>query len=101
MEGSPVRHSRLMTWLVLLAAIGIIGLWIVFTPSGIRGKGDAVGYAICHRIAERSFMAFGAPLSLCARCTGIYLGAMTGLGVFIASGRSRASKLPNWRVLAV
>jgi hypothetical protein len=26
---------------------------------------------------------------------------MTGLGVFLASGRTRASKLPNWRVLLV
>ena len=26
---------------------------------------------------------------------------MTGLGVFIASGRSRASRLPNWRVSAI
>lgn len=85
-------------YVVLVAALGIIGLWLAYTQAGVLGKADAVGYAICHRIENRSFSAFGRPLPLCARCTGIYLGAMTGLGVFVASGRTRASYLPHWRV---
>lgn len=96
-----IPYSRLTVWLVLLFAFGIIGLWLAFTPGGVLGKADAVGYAICHRIEVRSFVANGRPLPLCARCTGIYLGVMTGLGVFAASGRLRAARLYSWQVGAV
>lgn len=94
----PVQHSRFITWLVLIAALLIIGSWTFFTQASIMGKADAVGYAICHRIEGRSFQAFGHPLPLCARCTGIYLGVILGMGVFVASGRARASQLPHWKV---
>jgi uncharacterized membrane protein len=92
------QHSHLTTWIVLLAALGIIGTWTFFTQAGLMGKADAVGYAICHRIESRSFQAFGRALPLCARCTGIYLGVVLGIGVFTASGRARASQLPHWKV---
>jgi len=92
------RYSRLTTLLILAAAVGIIVTWTVFTPPGITGKADAIGYAICHRITVRSFIAGDYQLPLCARCTGIYLGAMTAFGVFIASGRYRAGYLPHWKV---
>jgi uncharacterized membrane protein len=94
-------YSRTTTWLVLAAAFGIIGMWLVFTPAGIHGKADAVGYAICHRIGERSFEVAGRPLPLCARCTGIYLGAAVTLSTFIASGRGRASKFYDWKIIGV
>lgn len=97
----PQKHSRLMTLLVMVTALMIIGAWIIYTQPGVLGKADAVGYAICHRIPGRSFEAFGRPLPLCARCTGIYLGVMTGFFVFHASGRSRAASLPHWKVLVV
>jgi uncharacterized membrane protein len=86
-----------------LAIVGglIFALWLVGTPSGILGKADAVGYAICHRIAERSFFAHDHQLPLCARCTGIYLGVITGLLFFFGRGRSRAGKLPPLKLLLV
>lgn len=34
---------------------------------------------VCHQQPERSFWLFGAPIAICARCLGIYLGAATGL----------------------
>jgi uncharacterized membrane protein len=38
------------------------------------------GFAlICHQRPERSFWIFGAPVAVCARCLGIYLGAAIGL----------------------
>lgn len=43
------------------------------------GKADAIGYAVCHRIAHRSFFIDDRQLPLCARCTGMYLGAFIGL----------------------
>lgn len=35
----------------------------------------AIGSVICHQIPARSFHLWSAPLPVCARCTGIYLGA--------------------------
>lgn len=95
------RGLRLTNLLVIVLAVGIIGGWTFYTQSGVLGKTDAVGYAICHRIAERSFSAFGRQLPLCARCTGIYLGVMLGLFVTIASGRVRAARFANWRVNSI
>ena len=93
-----VRGLRLTNLLLMICAIAIIGGWTLYTQSGVLGKTDAVGYAICHRIGERSFSAFGRQLPMCARCTGIYLGVMLGLFVTIASGRARAARFASWRV---
>lgn len=100
-ETHPPVYSKTTIWLGLLVAIGIIGLWLIGTPSGVLGKADAVGYAICHRITIRSFEAFDRQLPLCARCTGIYLGVMTGLILLVSGGRAKVTRLPNWRVLVV
>jgi hypothetical protein len=34
-----------------------------------------IGSLVCHQLSERSFHWHGAQLAVCARCTGIYLGA--------------------------
>jgi uncharacterized membrane protein len=101
LENESRPYSRPTIWLVLGLAGLIIGLWLLGTPSGVQGKADAVGYAICHRIPSRSLQINGRPLPLCARCTGIYLGVMTGLAVYAASGRLRSSRLPGIKILAV
>ncbi|NJL95638.1 MAG: DUF2085 domain-containing protein [Anaerolineae bacterium] len=98
---SSITYSRPLIYSVLAVALGILGAWTLLTPPGLTGKADAVGYAICHRIEVRSFIAGTYQLPLCARCTGIYLGAMAGLGVYLASRRERAGRLPNWRVSLV
>lgn len=94
-------YSRPVVWSLVAAGSVIFVLWLLGTPPGLLGKADAVGYAICHRIAQRSFHADGRQLPLCARCTGIYLGVMLDLLVFGARGRLRASKLPPLKVLAL
>jgi uncharacterized membrane protein len=82
-----------------LAALVFVS-WLLSTPPGLLGKADAVGYAICHRIDGRSFHLGDRQLPLCARCTGIYLGALLGMGLLIGMGRSRAGGLPP-RILLV
>ncbi|MBN1562615.1 MAG: DUF2085 domain-containing protein, partial [Anaerolineae bacterium] len=99
MQPQPYAH-RTLRILAITSGL-IVALWLIGTPAGILGKADAVGYAICHRIAERSFHAHDHQLPLCARCTGIYLGVITGLLYFIGRGRSRAAKLPALRYLLV
>ena len=57
----------------------VICIWGYFTPAGLLGKMDAIAYAVCHRIVQRSFSLGDRPLPLCARCTGMHLGAFFGL----------------------
>ena len=39
---------------------------------------------MCHGIVSRCIELFGAPMPICARCTGIYLGMLIGLFAFMA-----------------
>jgi uncharacterized membrane protein len=95
----PVQTRREMPrWMAIgvgLAAAIVLFVWMMGTPAGIDGKMDAVAFAICHRIAARSFLIDGDPMPLCARCTGIYLGVMTSFILAVASGRAKASRLPS------
>jgi uncharacterized membrane protein len=85
-------------WGVYIAAGLLIFAWLLNTPSGILGKADAVGYAVCHRIDVRSFHILERPLPLCARCSGMYLGALVGLlfQVLISGKRSGG---PPWKLV--
>lgn len=72
----------------LLVVVGLLlAGWLIETPPGLLGKADAVGYAVCHRIAERSFSIGDRQFSLCARCTGMFLGALVGLIYQVRRGR--------------
>lgn len=84
--------------LVILAAVLVFFGWMMTSPPGFFGKADAIGYAVCHRIPERSFHMGDYQLPLCARCSGMYLGAMLGLG-FQAIISRRRSGMPPWRVI--
>ncbi|NDJ79153.1 MAG: DUF2085 domain-containing protein [Chloroflexi bacterium] len=94
-------YARITTWLTVILAGAVVLAWLLLTPRGVLGKADAVGYAICHRIEERTFHYHDRPLPLCARCTGIYLGVMTGLVTFAVRGRLRAARLPRLPLIAV
>lgn len=59
--------------------------WIVH----VREKPSFLGCAlelgfssICHQIPERSFLMWGYPLAVCARCTGIYAGFLFSVLLF-------------------
>lgn len=69
------------------------------TPAGLLGKADAIGYAVCHRIDARSFHIGERAMPLCARCSGMYLGAVLGL-IFQAQIGRRRSGMPPRRVIA-
>jgi uncharacterized membrane protein len=55
---------------------------------------------LCHQRPERSFRAFGYPLAVCARCTGIYVGALIGLAAYPFRRGFDALKLPRLSALA-
>jgi uncharacterized membrane protein len=87
----------LSRWLVPLAAVIVFGVWFYIAPPGLLGKADSVGYAICHRIDERSFQIFGRQLPLCARCTGEFYAAGLAL-LFFAFVSPRKSGMPGWKL---
>ena len=94
------RIGAASKYLVVLAAVLVLSGWLVNTPPGLLGKLDAIAYAVCHRIAARSFHIGNVPLPLCARCTGMYLGAVTGL-VFQSIRGGKRSKAPGWGIIAI
>lgn len=84
--------------LVFITGLVVIAWWI-YTPPGLLGKADAAGYAVCHRIDARSFFAGERQMPLCARCSGMYLGALLGIA-YLAKFGKRAG-LPSLKVSIV
>ena len=84
-------------FLVPVAAILVFAVWFSYTPPGLLGKADAIGYAICHRIDERSFHVGNRQLPLCARCTGEFYAAAISL-LFFTIFSPKKSGMPGWRL---
>lgn len=95
--------NTFLMWFGLIALGVVLTAWTMLTPEGILGKADAVGYAVCHRIPERSFtLPDGRPVAMCARCTGTFLGVMIGLFVpGLVFRRRRAGNFPPIWMLIV
>jgi len=102
MQSQPIhpRLNNILRWIVPLAAVLALAAWLYIAPDGILGKADAVGYAVCHRIGERSFHIFGRQLPLCARCTGEFNAAAIAL-VFQAFISRKRIQLPGRGIIAV
>jgi len=56
----------------------------------------AIGSVICHQLPDRSFFVDGRQLPVCARCTGLYLGAGVGFAAWLAVRIGR-----GWRPLSM
>jgi uncharacterized membrane protein len=81
------HYKPFLTGLLILAALLVFSIWWRATPPGILGKAGAAAYAVCHRIASHSFSIAGQQLPLCARCTGMYLGALLGILYHLRLGK--------------
>ncbi len=94
METLPETSSKkpIWVWILLGFALIITIVWLVLTPSGLLGRANAVGYAVCHQIEERSFKIGERTFPMCVRCSGLFLGAMLGLAYQVFSGRK--GKMP-------
>jgi len=97
------KKIRLVYFFSLSGALIWIG--IIFFAPYLKSHTSALGtliYAffspVCHQRPERSFLCFGYPLAVCARCFGIYSGFLAGLLIFpIINGFSSLS-LPRTRI---
>jgi uncharacterized membrane protein len=61
-------------------------------PSGVYAFAlgvYAIGHLVCHQLPVRSFHLWNASLPVCARCTGIYVGAAAAAVLVGLSRRSR------------
>jgi uncharacterized membrane protein len=94
-----LRRRRLAVGAVFLSVL-VIAFAVIVPPHSMLDKADLPGYAVCHRIPERSFILAGRQLPLCARCTGTFVGAMLGLLAMILLRRPKASRMPPVSVLA-
>lgn len=76
------RDTRIVV--SVLAAIPTLMLGAAALCSWAVGHGASMRWRLlfrmtCHGRVERCFELFGAPMPICARCTGIYLGMLAGL----------------------
>jgi uncharacterized membrane protein len=53
-----------------------------------------LGSAVCHQWDSHSYFMAGAPLCLCARCTGLYLGGLMTVA-YLAVRKPRAAQVPR------
>jgi uncharacterized membrane protein len=91
---------------VVIMVVLILGFYTVTDSSRLEqheilNGADYAGYAVCHRITDRSFTIAGRQLPLCARCTGMYLGVVLTFVVLGLAGRRRWSMMPPLRVILV
>ncbi len=88
-------RARLAVWCAMGGALAVLAGTLV--PPLLESAGGAPSWirlvyaAVCHQVSERSLHVAGAALAVCARCTGLYLGGVLGLGVAAAFvvGRER------------
>jgi uncharacterized membrane protein len=79
--------SRPYKIILVAATAALLLVWMIKTPPGLLGKIDAIGYAVCHQAPVRSFLIGARPTPLCARCSGMYLGALAGMLFLFKLGR--------------
>src|ERR1700687_6072094 len=93
--------ERVVPAVVVTLAAVVLVTWLLNTPPGVLGKANAIAFAICHRIVSHSLMMGAVAMPLCARCTGIYLGALLGLISMALLGRRRSGGLPRRPLLLI
>jgi uncharacterized membrane protein len=77
-----IRHAALA-----LAILSVLWLAVILTAPFGATLPYVIGKAICHQRPERSFWIAGAPMPVCARCTGLYASAAFGSVLALAAAR--------------
>ncbi len=101
---SPGRGKIVLVY-GLTAAGTLAWLAGIFLAPLLRSRGiggAALVYAlyspVCHQLPARSFIAWGFPLGVCARCLGIYLGFAAGLALYPVCRGFRRVRLPDGKI---
>ncbi len=98
-----MRRTVTLGVLLIIAVLWIVAL--AAAPRATSPRLSALTYAagslICHQRPERSFHHEGAQYPVCARCSGLYAGAVSGVLLWAGIGgvgrtaRLRAARLTN------
>jgi len=91
------KSDRAWTLVLAAASTTLAVVFLVFTPPGFWNKLMAVGSAVCHQDPAHSFLVDGQQMPLCARCTGMYLGALLSLAFHFRQGKQ--GSLPPRKML--
>jgi uncharacterized membrane protein len=95
---------------IALAAVVLTAGWVAlliagpFLPGWAGAMVYGIGSFVCHQIPERSFHLAGFQLPVCARCLGIYSGAVAGAAIVwmrVSAGQRIAFAPATARGLAV
>ena len=95
-----------LVWMLMLVSVPLLlaretgGRAVVMASAGTY----LVGGAVCHQRPDRSFRLGGVQMSVCARCAGLYLGAVVGAvlaGVGVGSSNRRGSVRATGALLRV
>jgi uncharacterized membrane protein len=82
-------------WLAAILLLLLLAVLLFAPPNEVLRGTDLIGSAVCHRIESHSFSLAGRQLPLCARCTGTFVGALSGLvGQAVVLRRRRAAEFP-------
>lgn len=73
-----VRVWAIAPLAVALMSLAVPYLWTHGVPAAALALRSGFAF-VCHQRPERSFWLFGAPVAVCARCLGVYVGAAIGL----------------------
>ncbi|HEY0069135.1 MAG TPA: DUF2085 domain-containing protein [Chloroflexia bacterium] len=98
--GMRVRLGTVEISFPQVCIVAAIVFYSLAIPGDLDYKLDALGFGVCHQIAEHSFFVDGHQLPLCARCSGIYLSALASLGLLLVI-RRRAARLPVGGMVAI
>lgn len=98
------KYKILLVYLLTLCGI-IIWLGVIFLAPYLKSQSlglQAFCYGIfspiCHQNPSRSFLLFGYPLGVCARCLGIYIGFLGGTGLYPFFNKFSNLTLPKTRI---
>ncbi len=87
------------TWLWVWGIWGIgLALLVVFPLREVEALARYLGSAVCAQIPSHSYDAWGRPLPLCARCTGLHWGTFFAVLYVAVRGRWRRVQWPGGRV---
>lgn len=102
--------KKLLRLLLLAGLLGaasgvVLGIWVA--PSIEAARPAAAGWLrwfyspLCHQLAERSLEWLDRPLAVCARCAGLYAGALIGMLAGVVPALRGWRPRPIWLLYAV
>lgn len=96
------RDTKIVMGVVAAIPVAILGAsslcaWAIAHGASMQWR--LLFRFMCHGIVARCLELFGAPMPICARCVGIYIGMLLGLAVFAALPFLR-ERVTRWFAIA-